>query len=480
MVTIMLTSALHRAADWAKSVFSSAALGDPRRTARLVNVAAQLAKCSGKSITISSEGSEAMQEGAYRFIRNPNVSAEAIRKAGAMQTVKLAHEFPELLAIEDTTSLSYRHQVAEELGKLGSTTDKSRGWWVHSVLLLEAATFRTVGLLHQEWWMRPDDPADADEKESGKWLAAAETSRQRMGSMMSNVIAVCDREADIYAYLQDKLAHNERFVVRSKHPRKDVGSGLYLYDHLKNQPELGGYQVSIPQKGVVDKRGKRKNRPARKASLGLRSGHITLKQGNITLNAVLAEEINPPKGETPLKWLLLTSEPVESLAQALRVIDIYTHRWRIEDFHKAWKTGAGAERQRMEEPDNLERMVSILSFVAVRLLQLRESFTLPQALRAQGLLKEAEHVESQSAETVLTQDECQLLGYLDKGKRKRKERTGSLQWAYMAIARLGGFMDSKRTGIASWGTLWEGWEALQSKLDGFLAAKDLMAQGIKI
>ncbi|EJC4951904.1 IS4 family transposase, partial [Escherichia coli] len=72
----MITSALHRAADWAKSVFSSAALGDPRRTARLVNVAAQLAKYSGKSITISSEGSEAMQEGAYRFIRNPNVSAE--------------------------------------------------------------------------------------------------------------------------------------------------------------------------------------------------------------------------------------------------------------------------------------------------------------------------------------------------------------------------------------------------------------------
>lgn len=47
-----------------------------------------------------------------------------------------------------------------------------------------------------------------------------------------------------------------------------------------------------------------------------------------------------------------------------------------------------------------------------------------------------------------------VLGYLDKGKRKRKEKAGSLQWAYMAIARLGGFMDSKRTGIASWGALW--------------------------
>jgi hypothetical protein len=29
-------------------------------------------------------------------------------------------------------------------------------------------------------------------------------------------------------------------------------------------------------------------------------------------------------------------------------------------------------------------------------------------------------------------------------------------------------MDSKRTGIASWGALWEGWEALQSKMEGFL------------
>ncbi|MGL4871956.1 MAG: IS4 family transposase, partial [Aeromonas veronii] len=58
----------------------------------------------------------------------------------------------------------------------------------------------------------------------------------------------------------------------------------------------------------------------------------------------------------------------------------------------------------------------------------------------------------QSCETVLTQDECQLLNYLDKGKRKRKEREGSLQWAYMAIARLG----------------------------GFIAAKEMMASGIKI
>ena len=221
----------------------------------------------------------------------PNVSAEAIRKAGAMQTVKLA-EFPELLAIEDTTSLSYRHQVAEELGKLGTVKDKSRGWWVHPCSLLEATTFRTVGLLHQEWWMRPDDLP----MRMKAWQMAGSgnaTSRLRMGSMMRNVIAVCDREADIHAYLQDKLAHN-RFVRSNTRQGRRVWA--VSVRPSENQPELGAIRSASRKRAWWINAANAKNRPARKASLSLRSGRITLKQGNITLNAVLAEEINPPKG----------------------------------------------------------------------------------------------------------------------------------------------------------------------------------------
>lgn len=79
------------------------------------------------------------------------------------------------------------------------------------------------------------------------------------------------------------------------------------------------------------------------------------------MNVVLAQEVNPPKGEEPVCWPLLTTESVEGFEQALRVVRIYTTRWRIEDFHKVWKTGAGAERQCMTDPDNLERAVSILA-----------------------------------------------------------------------------------------------------------------------
>ena len=45
--------------------------------------------------------------------------------------------------------------------------------------------------------------------------------------------------------------------------------------------------------------------------------------------------------------MLLTSEPIGTFDEALKIIHIYIARWRVEYFHKAWK-GAGIERQRME------------------------------------------------------------------------------------------------------------------------------------
>lgn len=76
MVMIMLTSALHQVADWEKSIFSLAELGNSRRTTRLISVADHLAKYSVKSITRSSECSEVMKERFYLFIRNQNASAD--------------------------------------------------------------------------------------------------------------------------------------------------------------------------------------------------------------------------------------------------------------------------------------------------------------------------------------------------------------------------------------------------------------------
>ena len=464
---------VHNSHAWAEVVFGNATLNDARRTLRLVRFAALLARYSGSSAARACEGNHAMLTGAYRFIRNDAVSATMIRKAGFEATAKASEEIKELLALEDTTSLSYKHEVAKELGKLGKVNDKSRGWWVHSVLLVNSLTLQTVGLIHQEWWLRPDKAENADEKESGKWQDAAEFTAKQMTFQMPKVIAVCDREADIYDYLTYKTEHEERFVVRAKHNRKMLASDSRLFDTLKTQPLAGDYMLDIPQKTLKNKNGKKINRPTRKAKIAVQYTEVTLPKGNlsITLNAVFASEVSGSQDK--LSWMLLTSEPVGTFNEALKIIHIYMARWRVEDFHKAWKTGAGVERQRMESTDNLERMGSILAFVGVRLMQLRESFTLPIFLKKLGLLAYAKQVEEMPCDQILTEYEWKVLSLMKPNKFRNKGTVPSLGWAYIAIAKLGGFSDSKRTGLASWETLWKGWQILQERAEGFKMAKDL-------
>lgn len=464
--------------QWAADHFEHANLGDKRRADRLTRVASQMASGSGKSLAQTCLGDECKLEGSYRLIRNDKVSPSVIRAAGFEHTARVASDVPEILAIEDTTSLSYKHSVASELGKLGKVTDTSRGWWVHSVMLLDSYTSRTLGLIHQDWWCRPDKLGDADEKESGKWADASYFIRQRLKEQMSRVISVCDREADILSYLSDKQLHNERFVVRAKHSRTLVDDKK-LFEHMDAQPITGGYTVTIPQKGMKVARGKTKNRPSRTAKLTIKSSSVTVNCNGQEhkFNVVYAQELSGVQGQDKLLWMLLTSEPIDTLQQQLHIIDIYTTRWRIEDFHKAWKTGAGVERLRMTSPDNLERAASILGFIGIRLLQLREVMTLPVYLRKKGKIEEAFGLEEQSCSSVLEEDEWRILMQHYKPRGHKGKKAPSMKRAYQSIARLGGFTDTKRTGMASWTTVWEGWDTLQEQLKGYRLAKAMVEAG---
>ncbi|BHI71035.1 hypothetical protein JNE17039_45850 (plasmid) [Escherichia coli] len=73
-------------------------------------------------------------------------------------------------------------------------------------------------------------------------------------------------------------------------------------------------------------------------------------------------------------WHLLTSEKVASAADARRIVSHYERRRLIEEYHKAWKSdGTCVESLRMQTRDNLERMVVIKAFIAVRVLGLSET-----------------------------------------------------------------------------------------------------------
>lgn len=456
---------------WAREIFGECELGDERRTRRLVKLGAQLAAHAGQAPVSACRGDPAACEGAYRLLRNDEVRPEAIAAGGFAATVRLAATTQgDLLAVEDSTSLSYAHGVVDELGDLGGQENsKKRGFIVHSVLLLEADSGRTLGLVEQERWCRP--PAQRGQrhqrrtrayadKESFKWQRASERMAARLGELQARVISVCDRESDVYEYLQYKVERGERFVVRASWDRRVAGEAGHLFEALDCAPVLGGHTVQVQQRGGVAAR------RARQAALEVRATRVQFRGpkrapglGVLEVNAVLAVERHPPKGQEPLCWLLLTSEPMGTLAQAQRVLRYYARRWRVEDFHKAWKSGAGVEARRMQSADNLERMAVVLAFIAVRLLQLRD--WLDHSGQA-GLSISA--AGASSCAGVLEELEWKVL-WVTQHRRRPPEAAPTLKWAYETLAKLGGWMDTKRTGRPGWAALWSGWFRLQERVD---------------
>lgn len=461
------------AADWAQQTFGDCELGDKRRTKRLVNVGMRMANQVGSSLSKCCEGDEAALVGSYRLLRNEEMKPDTIREGGFAATVRQAQGHALLLAVEDTTSVSYAHAVAAQLGSTSSTPNaKRRGYQVHSVLLLDAVSEQTVGLIEQTHWCRETSDHGKkhqrkqrayQDKESYKWERASIQVAARLGDTMSRMISVCDREADLYEYLSYKLQHDQRFVVRAKADRRIRESESNLFEILeKESTHLCGYTVQVPQRG---------GRPARRARVSLRSVAVAVMppagslaaSSPLQLNAVLAEEIDAPLEVEPLRWVLLTTEPVASAQEALTVIRYYECRWRIEDYHKAWKSGVGVERQRFQHPENLERMLAITAFLAVRLLQLRESQYSPA------------DQEARTCDEVLSEDEWKIL-WVSTERCPLSPSVPSARWAYLALARLGGFTDTKRTGRPGWETLWHGWFRLQERVKGYQFSQLALAE----
>ncbi|MDJ0871178.1 MAG: IS4 family transposase [Gammaproteobacteria bacterium] len=460
---------------WAEQTFGRSQLGDARRTNRLVKLAGALAGQVGSSPSRACGGDAAANEGAYRLLRNDAVVPGEMAEGGFAATAEAATRYETLLAVEDTTTLSYEHAVVAELGDLGGDARSAkRGFFVHSVLLLDAESAHTVGLIEQARWRR-DSAARGqrhrrrerayEDKESRKWQQASERMARRLGATMPRVISVCDREADVYEYLKYKRQAAERFVVRAAWDRRVQGEASHLFEAVEQAPVLGEHTVRIAQRGGKQaRRGREACLSVRASAVSLRPPRHTGGAGALEVNAVLAQEQAAAPGEEPVCWLLLSSEPVESLAAACQLLHYYTLRWRVEEFHKAWKSGAGVEQRRMQSAENLERMAVVLAFVAVRLLQLRE--TLDEQVAAKG------RAERPCTE-VLSATEWKIL-WVTQERSRPPRRAPSLRWAYESVAKLGGWLDTKRTGRASWQTMWHGWFRLHERVDAYLASRDLM------
>jgi hypothetical protein len=238
----------------------------------------------------------------------------------------------------------------------------------------------TVGVLDQQYWARDQPPKRRRardnkcfgqrylERETRFWLQGLERVDARLSRQAPDIVRwyQLDRGADCWPVV--KMAVERRFLltVRANHNRRVLlpdGRASLLNETLKRAPIKGRFELDIAQ---------RPDRAARKATIVVRACSVVIharvtkhRREAIRLNAVLAEEQRGCKDR--LRWLLLTTASIETLSDARAVIDGYAMRWRIEDFHRAWKSGVcNVENNQLRSQLTILKWATLLATVAAR------------------------------------------------------------------------------------------------------------------
>jgi hypothetical protein len=78
-----------------------------------------------------------------------------------------------------------------------------------------------------------------------------------------------------------------------------------------------------------------------------------------TVNLVHVVEESPPEGESPVEWLLYTTEYVQTAEQIADIVDGYRARWTIEELNAALETGCAYESRQF---GSRHALLNILAF----------------------------------------------------------------------------------------------------------------------
>ena len=132
-------------------------IGDARRTDRLVKVGSVLGENPSVSLPRSMRN-WADTHAAYQFLGNSAVSHEQIMAPHFAATYQEAAERSQVLLLGDTTDVNLStHKATTGLGPVGRG-NKAQGFFVHSVLAIDAKNKQLLGCMGQEPFVREPAP----------------------------------------------------------------------------------------------------------------------------------------------------------------------------------------------------------------------------------------------------------------------------------------------------------------------------------
>jgi hypothetical protein len=475
-VMVLQGSMHHAPKRGAEEQFAGAKLTDIRRVARVQTIAEAMALHPGRTVPQLCDSPYAVKA-TYNLFKHEEATPDNMQ-AGHRALVREAMRQPGVyLLLEDTTELSWsgKHAIGG-LGPIANSAAGLQGFFLHTVLRVrwpdapqdqsKRRPVEVLGIGDQHYYVRT--PCRRPRESSQERLRRARESQvwpqasQRLGRAPQDVqwIRVADREADIYEYLVSCQALGHGFVIRAakdralSHPETGKRAGR-LFTAARSAVPLGEFTLELRQ---------RPQHPARTAHLCVSATPVTLsapwrpgygrsRKPPIQCTAVRVWEVAAPDAKDRLEWILLCDADVVDFAQARTCVLQYATRWVIEEYHKAIKTGLGAERLQLESAERLFAAIAIMSVVALRLIALREHLR--------------RHPDAEAAQSGLSALELEVL-CARSGRRLRTVREVAL-----AIGRLGGHLNRTGDGLPGWQTLWHGMNTLYALVEGVLIAHRL-------
>jgi len=352
--------------------FSEIDFGDKRLTKRLVETLEKMTKNSQESILGATKDRSAAK-GFYRLLSNDKFSMEKLTEEAKKATIERILEHETVLAIQDTTDDNMNSHKKTE--GLGYSSEHVLGIKIHSCIALTPEGL-SLGLLGQSYETREEAKSTLtkaekaarpiEEKESYRWL---EMLRDSTGDIPDsvNVITICDREGDFYELYSEAMELDKAFIIRVTHDRKTDGNEKVI-KKIRKTKAYAQVTVDIP-------RDTRNNKPARQAEMEIAYCTVNVLKpdsvnsekapDSIKMNIVRITEIGVKDGEEKIEWILAANLPVNNADDAMKIVEYYLHRWKIERFHFVLKSGTKVEEIQQRTYEKIKPVIFIKSVIAM-------------------------------------------------------------------------------------------------------------------
>ncbi len=371
-------------------------LGDKRLNKRSVKVIEALAANPEASINGACEGwGETFA--AYRFFDNKGVTPEQILEPHRQATLRRIGVLPVALIVQDTTELDFTDHPPKDARCLNRETRFGLYQHAHLAVTPDKLLLGVVGI---EYFDRaPESLGKTDErttlpieeKESFRWLKGYRLACEVAAKCpTTQIVSVADREADIYDIFveaQEQTGQRADYIIRGKEDRstleRNPAAGGAAYHKVRD--EVRGSKLLTTRVMELSATPKRKARQAvlevRAMTVQVKPPHARSHLPSVTVNVVMVEEVGGPGDGTDVSWLLITTLPIGTVDEVLRILDYYVARWIVEIFFRTLKTGCRVEEIQLETNRRLQNCLAFYNIIAWRVLNLtymnRTSPTLP-------------------------------------------------------------------------------------------------------